>query len=91
LSLNPVGAGLDGPFPVKAGCQFAAGARFGAHDGARTVNMGAAKVQLAFQPLPKETPLGAVNVSVQLVNAVDPVFLTVTVALKPCDHEESTR
>lgn len=91
LSLNPVGAGLDGPLPVNAGCHVAAGARFGAHEGARTVKVGAAKLQVAFQPLPNDTPLGAVNVSVQLVNAVDPVFLTVTVALKPCDHPESTR
>jgi len=91
LSLNPVGAGLDGPLPVKAGAHVAAGARFGAHDGARTVKVGAAKLQVPFQPLPSEVPLGASKVSVALLNVEEPVFLVLTVALKPCCHVESTR
>jgi hypothetical protein len=86
-----VGAGLADPLPLYAGLHVAPGARFCAQSGAFAVKVGALKVQVPFQPLASDTPAGAVNVSVQLVNVVVPVFFSVTVALKPPDHELSAR
>ena len=81
-----VGPGLDGPLAVKPIVTEALGARFGAKLGALAVHVVPFAVTVAFHPLPRVTPDGMVQVTVQLFQADAPELVTVSAAWKPPCH-----
>ena len=86
----PLGTGLEGPLPWKPKVYEAPGASVGCQLGGVIVQFDPLVAKVALQPLVRATPPGTVQWIVQPLSVVVPVLVTVTLAVKPPDHELCT-